>query len=127
MAKITILGSGGFGMSLAVMLHRLEHDVTVWSAFAEELETIRKDGEHRAKLPGVKVSEEINLDSDISCINGSDVVLLGIPSPFVRDICKKASPYITDKMIVVNTSKGLENNSLKLISEVIEEEIPQAM
>jgi len=126
MAKITILGSGGFGMSLAVMLHRLGHSVTVWSAFAEELETIRKDGEHRAKLPGVKVSEEINLDSDISCINGSDVVLLGIPSPFVRDICQKASPYITDKMIVVNTSKGLENTSLKLISEVIGEEIPQA-
>ncbi len=126
MAQITILGSGGFGMSLAVMLHRLGHLVTVWSAFEEELETIRKDGEHRAKLPGVKIPAEIKLDSDMSCIEGSDVVLLGIPSPFVRDVCKKASPYITESMIVVNTSKGLENNSLKLISEVINEEIPQA-
>lgn len=126
MAQITILGSGGFGMSLAVMLHRLGHSVTVWSAFEDELETIRKDGEHRAKLPGVKVSPEIKLDSNMSCIEGSDVVLLGIPSPFVRDVCKKASPYITESMIVVNTSKGLENKSLKLISEVINEEIPQA-
>lgn len=124
MAKITILGSGGFGMSLAVMLNKLAHNVTVWSAFEDELETIRKDGEHRAKLPGVKISEDINLDSDISCVSESDVVLLGIPSPFVRDVSKKAAPYITDKMIVVNTSKGLENGSLKLISDVIREEIP---
>ncbi|MBE6845617.1 MAG: NAD(P)-dependent glycerol-3-phosphate dehydrogenase [Ruminococcus sp.] len=126
MAQITILGSGGFGMSLAVMLFRLGHTVTVWSAFEEELQTIRKDGEHRAKLPGIKIPAEIKLDSDISCVAGSDVVLLGIPSPFVRDVCKKASPYITKEMTIVNTSKGLENQSLKLISDVIGEEIPQA-
>ncbi|MBQ3566274.1 MAG: NAD(P)-dependent glycerol-3-phosphate dehydrogenase [Oscillospiraceae bacterium] len=126
MSKITILGSGGFGMSLAVMLFRLGHEVTVWSAFEEELQTIKKDGEHRAKLPGVKIPSEIKLESDISCITGSDIVLLGIPSPFVRDVIKKASPYITENMIIVNTSKGLENKSLKLISEVICEEAPQA-
>ncbi len=126
MAKIIILGSGGFGMSLAVMLHKLGHEVTVWSAFEEELETIRRDGEHRAKLPGVKIPQEIELVSDISNVEGKDIVLLGIPSPFVRDVTKKASPYISENAIVVNTSKGLENNSLKLISDVIGEEIPQA-
>ncbi len=124
MAKITILGSGGFGMSLAIMLYKLKHEVKVWSAFEDELENIRRDGEHRAKLPGVKIPEEIELTSDISCISGSDIVLLGIPSPYVRDVAKKAAPYITDKMIVVNTSKGLEEGSLKLISDVISEEIP---
>ena len=124
MAKITILGSGGFGMSLAVMLFKLGHEVNVWSAFEEELENIRKDGEHRAKLPGVKIPGEIVLSSDMSCIDGSDIVLLGIPSPFVREVAKKAAPYITEKMIIVNTSKGLEEGSLKLISDVIKEEIP---
>ena len=124
MAKITILGSGGFGMSLAVMLFKLGHEVSVWSAFEEELENIKKDGEHRAKLPGVKIPSEITLSSDMSCIEGSDIVLLGIPSPYVRDVAKKAAPYITEKMIVVNTSKGLEEGSLKLISQVIKEEIP---
>lgn len=126
MAEIIILGSGGFGISLAVMLNKLGHDVTVWSAFEEELETIRHDGEHRAKLPGVKIPKEIKLVSDISCAAGKKIVLLGIPSPFVRDVAKKAAPYIGKDTIIVNTSKGLENQSLKLISEVIEEEIPQA-
>lgn len=126
MAKITILGSGGFGLSLAVMLDRLGHDITVWSAFEKELEEIRKDGEHKVKLPGVKIPESVKLCPDISCINGSNVVLLGIPSPYVRDVVKKAAPYVTSDMIVVNTSKGLENGTHKLISDVISEEIPQS-
>lgn len=126
MAKITILGSGGFGLSLAVMLDRLGHDITVWSAFEKELEEIRKDGEHKVKLPGVKIPESVKLCPDISCINGSNVVLLGIPSPYVRDVVKKAAPYVTSDMIVVNTSKGLENGTHKLISDVISEEIPNS-
>ena len=95
MANFTILGSGGFGMSLAVMLNRLGHTVTVWSAFSKELEDIKKDGEHRSKLPGVKIPDSINLNPDFSCINGSDIVLLGIPSPYVMYVSKKASTYIT--------------------------------
>lgn len=126
MAKITILGSGGFGLSLAVMLDRLGHDLTVWSAFEKELEEIRKDGEHKVKLPGVKIPESVKLCPDISCINGSNVVLLGIPSPYVRDVVKKAAPFVTPEMIVVNTSKGLENGTHKLISDVISEEIPDS-
>lgn len=126
MAKITILGSGGFGLSLAVMLDRLGHDITVWSAFEKELEEIRKDGEHKVKLPGVKIPESVKLCPDISCINGSNVVLLGIPSPYVRDVVKKAAPFVTPEMIVVNTSKGLENGTHKLISDVICEEIPNS-
>ncbi len=126
MAKITILGSGGFGLSLSVMLNNLGHDVTVWSAFEKELAEIRKDGEHKVKLPGVKIPESVRLDPDISCIKGSDVVLLGIPSPYVRDVVKKAAPFVTSEMIIVNTSKGLENGTHKLISDVISEEIPDS-
>lgn len=66
MAKITILGSGGFGMSLAVMLNRIGHKVTVWSAFQKELDNIKADGEHKSKLPGVKIPESIELNADIS-------------------------------------------------------------
>ncbi len=126
MAKITILGSGGFGISLAVMLDKLGHYVTVWSAFEQELAEIRKEGEHKAKLPGVKIPETINLDADMSCIIGSDIVLLGIPSPYVRDVVKKAAQYISPDMIIVNTSKGLENGTHKLISDVIREEVSES-
>lgn len=126
MANITILGSGGFGIGLAVMLHKHGHHITVWSKFQKELDDIRKNGEQVQKLPGVVIPPEIGLSASLECIRGSDLVLFGIPSSFVRSVAREASPYITSDMVVVNTGKGLEDGSMKLLSEVLTEEIPQA-
>ncbi len=124
MAKIVILGSGGFGLSLAIMAeHCGGHDVTVWSKFQSEIDEIRSHGEHIHKLPGVPVSESIAMTSDISCVKGCDMLIFGIPSSFVRDVAREAAPYIDDNMVVVNTGKGLEEGSLKTLSEVISEEV----
>ena len=124
MADIVILGSGGFGLSLAVMAQKIGgHNVTVWSKFQQEIDEIRKHGEHIQKLPGVPVSEKIALTSDISCIKGCDMLIFGIPSSFLRDVARLAKPYITDDMVVVNTGKGLEDKTFKRLSEVIHEEV----
>ena len=124
MANIVILGSGGFGLSLAIMAeHSGKHKVTVWSKFQSEIDDIRKHGEHIQKLPGVPVSESIALTSDISCIKGCDMLIFGIPSSFVRDVAKLAAPYVVPGMVIVNTGKGLEEGSLKTLSQVIGEEI----
>ncbi len=121
--KITVLGSGGFGLSLAVMLNGMGHDVTVWSKFSSEIEAIRRDGEHKAKLPGVRISDNIVLTDDISCVKGRELVILGIPVSFVREVVQSALPYLDNDTVVVNTGKGLEAGSLKRMSEVIGEEI----
>lgn len=123
MANIVILGSGGFGLSLAVMAEKNGHNVTVWSKFQSEIDDIRAHGEHTQKLPGVPVSEKIAMTSDISCAEGCDILLFGIPSTFVRDVAKQVKPYVNEKMIIVNTGKGIEDGSLKLLSEVISEEL----
>ena len=99
------------------------HDVTVWSKFQSEIDDIRTHGEHTQKLPGVPISESIAMTSDISCIKGCDLLIFGIPSTFVRDVAKLAAPFIDDNMVIVNTGKGLEEDSLKTLSEVICEEI----
>lgn len=123
MAKITILGSGGFGLSLAVMAEKYGHDVTVWSKFQSEIDSIRAKGEHVQKLPGVPISERIKLSSDISCVSGCDMLIFGIPSSFVRSVAREAKDYIDDHMIIVNTGKGIEEGSLKLLSTVLKEEL----
>lgn len=121
-ANIMVLGSGGFGLSLAVMLNGMGHDVTVWSKFRTELDDIRRDGENKAKLPGVKISEKIRLTDDISEAKGKDLIIFGIPVNFVRSVAKEVAPYIDEKTVLVNTGKGLEGGSLKFISQVIFEE-----
>lgn len=121
--KITVLGSGGFGLSLAVMLNNMGYEVTVWSKFSSELDDIRRDGENKAKLPGIKISSDIILSNDISCVKGKDIVILGIPVSFVRSVVREAAPHLDEKTVVVNTGKGFEADSLKFVSQVVKEEI----
>lgn len=124
MADIVILGSGGFGLSLALSaFHKKKHNITVWSKFQQEIDDIRANGEHIQKLKGVKIPEEINLTSDISCIKGCDILIFGIPSSFARSVAQLAKPYVDNNMVVVNTGKGIEEGSLKLLSDVITEEL----
>ncbi|MBQ8011207.1 MAG: NAD(P)-dependent glycerol-3-phosphate dehydrogenase [Oscillospiraceae bacterium] len=125
MADITILGSGGFGLALAIMCHTMGHQVTVWSKFQTEIDEIRTTGELSGKLPGVKIPQEIRLTADISEVSGKDVVLVGIPTQFVRNVAREAAPHMKPETVVVNTSKGLEAGTFKRMSEVLTEEFPQ--
>ena len=124
MAEIAILGSGGFGLSLAVMCHNMGHKVTVWSAFQDEIDTIKRTGELKVKLSGVFIPKEIELTTDISCVSGKDMIIIGIPTSFVRSVCSQVSPYVEKKTVVVITSKGLESKTLKRMSVVVSEELP---
>ncbi|MBE6842855.1 MAG: NAD(P)-dependent glycerol-3-phosphate dehydrogenase [Ruminococcus sp.] len=123
MAKIVVLGAGGFGISLAIMSVESGHDVTLWSVFQSEIDMIALDREHKQKLPGVKIPDSIKLTADMSCISGADIVIIGVPSVFVRNVVRQASEYITENMVIVNTSKGLEDVDYLTMSRVIREEI----
>lgn len=124
MAKIIILGSGGFGLSIAIMCSNAGHDVTVWSKFSDEIDAIKRTGELKVKLPGAKVPKSVKLTTDISQVSGKDLVILGIPTAFCREVCETAAEYILPEAIVVNTAKGLENSTLKTMSEVMRETLP---
>ncbi len=124
MAEITILGSGGFGLALAIMCYSMGHKVTVWSKFQAEIDEIRTTGELSGKLPNVKIPQEITLTTDITAVSGKDVVLVGIPTQFVRSVAREAAPHMKPETVIVNTSKGLEAGSFKRMSEVLTEEFP---
>lgn len=126
MSKIAILGSGGWGTALAIMCNSCGHNVALWSFSKEEIEAIRRDGEHKKLLPGVPVPAEIKLTSDISIAAGADIVVLAVPSFAVRQTARRISDIIAPGQIVVNVAKGLEEDSLKRLSQVIGEELPKA-
>lgn len=124
MAKIMILGSGGFGLAIAIMCANEGHEVTVWSKFRDEIEAIERTGELKAKLPGCKVPKSVRLTTDISEVKDKELVILGIPTSFCREVCDEAALYIDPQTIVVNTAKGLEGGSLKTMSVVTKESFP---
>ena len=124
MAKIAILGSGAFGAALAVMCCSMGHDVTVWSRSPVELK--ETDGQlFHKKLPGVSVSREIDFTTEISSVQGSDMVILAIPSFAIRENCRKIRPLIGENTLIVCAAKGLEKGSFKDFITVIEEELPE--
>lgn len=125
MSNIFILGSGSFGLAIANIACSIENnDVTVWSAFKDEIDAIVRDGEHKQKLPGVKISERVNFTDDISKASYADIIIFGIPSSFVRKVAKDVKPYTGNCKCIVNTGKGFDESTLKPLSVTIAEEIP---
>ncbi|MDE6593088.1 MAG: NAD(P)-dependent glycerol-3-phosphate dehydrogenase [Oscillospiraceae bacterium] len=117
--KIAILGAGAFGLSLAVMLDGMGHSVTIRSRHCEDL---LRDRENKDKLPGIKINERIEICSDISCVGGKELVVAAVPTGQVRSVMREAAPYLDDMAVIANTGKGLEADSYKRMSEVINEE-----
>lgn len=127
MAKISILGAGSWGSALAVLLHNNGNSVTLWSALEEEVTLLQEKREHPVKLPGVRLPEEIFITSDLKgSLDGADVAVLAVPSPFTRSTAAMMAPYVKDGQVIVNVAKGVEEHTLMTLSEIIEEEIPNA-
>ncbi len=124
MKNIAVIGSGGWGCAASSLLNDNGCNVTLWSWKKEESEAIKRDGENKEFLPGIKISEKINLTSDISCVKNKDLIVLASPAKAVRSTAKQMAPYISDGQCIVILSKGIEDKTLKTLAEVVKEEIP---
>lgn len=121
MAKISMLGCGGWGSAVAIMLAREGHNVSLWSYFPKEIEILRRDREHKKLLPGIIFPDNIELTTSLDCLKDSEFVVLAVPSVGMRTVCEELSGKIPDEAVVVNISKGLEQGTLYRLSEVITE------
>ena len=127
MANIGIIGAGSWGIALAVLLHNNGHKITVWSILQDEIDMLNAEHEHKDKLPGVKLAEDMVFTTDMkSAIEDKDFLVLAVPSPFIRGTANNMKEYVSDGQIIVNVAKGIEEKTLMTLSQVIEDEIPQA-
>lgn len=127
MAKISVLGAGSWGTALALLLYNNGHDVILWSALGEEIDTLREKRENVSKLPGVKIPEPIDITVDLErSLKNADVAVLAVPSPYTRNTCKRMAPFLRDGQIIVNVAKGVEEKTLLNLSQIIEQELPKA-
>lgn len=127
MKKVSIIGAGSWGIALAVLLHNNGHHVTVWSIVESEIQMLQEKHEHVEKLPGVRLAEDMVFTTDLKeAVEGKDLVVLAVPSVYTRKTAAMMSPYVAKNQILVNVAKGIEEDSLKTLSQQIEEEIPQA-
>lgn len=127
MANISVIGAGSWGTALALLLHKNGHHITVWSAIESEIQMLQKEHEHKDKLPGVALPEDMIFTCDLeAALRDKEVLVLAVPSPYTRSTAHQMAQYVTDGQIIVNVAKGIEEHTVMTLSQIIEEEIPQA-
>lgn len=124
--KVGVVGAGSWGIALAVLLSDNNYQVNVWSCIGAEIDMLNEKREHVDKLPGVKLPDSMVFTKELKeAIVDMDFVVLAVPSVFTRSTAKQMKEYVTDGQIIVSVAKGIEEDTLMILSDVIEEEIPQ--
>ncbi len=121
--KITILGTGTWGLALADLLSRNGHKVIAYTRFEEEKEKLESTYAH-PRFAGITLDRNI-VFSDVleASLQDAEAVLFASPSLYIRDVARQANPYLTDKTkFLISVAKGLEDDTFLTMSEVIEEE-----
>ena len=125
MAKVSIIGSGSWGTAIAIMLAENGHEVTLWSYFPEESENLKNHHENIPFLPGVKIPETVNFTSRMEDCVPADLVITASPSHAMRNTAKALAKVAAPGQVILNISKGLEEDTLATLSQVLGEELPQ--
>ncbi len=127
MAEIGVIGAGSWGTALARLLAQNGHQVTVWSILEDEVEMLRETREHADKLPGVILPDSVSFTTDLEdAVRGKEMLVLAVPSPFTRSTARSMAPHVADGQLIVTVAKGIEEDTLMIQTEIVEQEIPQA-
>lgn len=126
MAKITVIGAGGWGTALAVMANKYGNQVSLWTPFEEEVRAVRQHDEHKKLLPGVPVPPSILLTTDLSVAAGVDLVIMAVPSFAVSETARKLGDILRPGALIANAGKGLEDGTYRRFSQVISAALPTA-
>lgn len=126
MANVSVLGAGSWGIALGLLLNKNGHHVTMWSALDTEVEMLKNEREHKVGLPGVMIPEEISVTGDLKeAVENKEVVVMAVASKFVRSTAHRLQGLI-ENQIIVNVAKGIEEETLFTLSQVIQDELPNA-
>lgn len=123
--KISIIGAGSWGTTLAALIAENGYDVTLWSREKANADYINKHRENKQYLPGIKIPKNVFAENSIKkAVSNADILISAVPAQFTRAVAKQYSSYIRCD-VVVNVAKGIENETYKRMSEALKEELPE--
>lgn len=126
MEKIGIIGGGSWGTALAILLRNNNHDVDMWFRNKEQVESIKETRENSKYLPNIKIPDEITISNDIEeVIYKKDIIVLAVATHGVRQVLQENKRLFKNDQVIVNVAKGIENDTLSRISQIVEEILPK--
>jgi len=128
MSRITVLGSGAWGTAIALSLSgKADHEVTLWSRSSETAEALNHNRENLHFLPGFSFPDKLRVTTDEArAVSGSEILVCVAPSQFLRPTMERLALHLHPGQILVSATKGLEDDSLLRMTEVIESCVTEA-
>ncbi len=121
--KICVIGAGSWGTALAVLLSRKGYRVNLWAHSRRHVEALNKQRENSRYLPAISFNDQLLPTDDLqTCIEGCEVICMAVPSQFYRSVFNRMIQYVTAGTIIVSAAKGIENESLLTMTQVMDEE-----
>lgn len=121
--KISILGLGAYGIALAKTFFENDNKVSMWTKFQDEADIVLLKRENINCFPGVKIPRGIEITTDIEkCVENAKIIVIAVPIGAVRDVCKMLKQCLKDGQVICIVSKGIEEETNKLMDEVVYEE-----
>lgn len=122
--RITVIGAGAFGTALALTALRAGREVRLWTRHAEFARELTESGENSVYLPGVSLDQRIQVTASIEETAASDAVLMAVPAQHLRATATKFADSLPSEIAIVSCAKGIEQGSLKMMTEVLAEALP---
>ncbi|HEX8042712.1 NAD(P)H-dependent glycerol-3-phosphate dehydrogenase, partial [Candidatus Deferrimicrobium sp.] len=123
--SVAVVGAGSWGTAFAAMLAGRHESVTLWAYEAEVCADLRDRRENRAFLPGIALSPAIRPTNDLAeAVSGKTAVIFAVPSHHLRQVAARAAAHLSPDACLVSLAKGMENGTLKRMTEVLAEASP---
>ncbi|NWF48914.1 MAG: NAD(P)H-dependent glycerol-3-phosphate dehydrogenase [Ignavibacteriaceae bacterium] len=124
--KISVLGAGGWGTTLAILLHFNGHEITLWEYKKNYARYLIKTRDNKYYLPGIPIPPEINITHDITeATTHQNMIVLAVPSQYLRNVMSAVSYSDIKDSILVSVAKGIENKFLMTMSQMLKDEFPE--
>jgi glycerol-3-phosphate dehydrogenase (NAD(P)+) len=125
--KVTVLGAGSWGTTLALLLDYNGHEVTLWEYQKTYAKALIKNRENKVFLPGIKIPNSIKISNSLSeSIKNRHIIVIAVPTQYIRSVLKKFDKLDFSETTFISVSKGIEKGTLLTVSQIIEELVPGA-
>jgi glycerol-3-phosphate dehydrogenase (NAD(P)+) len=120
--KVTVLGAGSWGTTLAIILDQNKHETSCWSIEKPDIDQILQTRENKRFLPGITISPTITFTTSLEqSIDQAEVIVIAVPSHAVRSVMERLKSRIKDNVVWVSVAKGIENKTLLRVTEILEQ------
>ena len=122
MSPLGIIGAGGWGTALAITQSRNQREVRLWVYEPDLAESMAASRENTVYLPGVQIPEAVRISNSLcEVVSDCDVVIIAVPSHFFRSVANQLIPLVSKQTVFVSATKGIENDTLMRMSEILEQ------